>query len=134
MFSSNQKFCVSCTEDQLKGVVELALSMYTVGKRKPSLAYQTTAEKIAIGYFYDEPDKGWNKFMFDDPGMDFVLAAIKQFTKDHPSCEYEGGDGSHYPGYIVELVEGGFASEWDGIKNPCRGIFSVRAFNCYYSK
>lgn len=136
MFHSNQKFCISCDDKQLKDVVTLVLGMYKIGDRPPTLAYQVTGDRIAIGRYFDEPKPGWSKFMYDNPGIDLVLAAIKQFTHDHPSHEYsEGeGDGSYRPGYLVEVVEETFADEWKGIKNPWYGIFTVEAYNCYYSK
>lgn len=134
MFSSNQKLCISCDDKQLKDVVTLVFDMHKVGDRPPKLAYQVTGDRIAIGRYYDEPEPGWSKFMYETPGIELVLAAIKQFTHDNPSHEYNGGDGSFYPGYLVETVKESLADESDGIKNPWYGIFSVRAYNCYYSK
>lgn len=135
MFHSNQKFCVSCEEEHLGRIVRLILEMDKVLHPRKCLTYQIAGDRFAVGYCYDEPKPGWNKFMFgDNTGVDLILAAIKQFTHDNPSHEYEGGDGSHHPGYLVEVVKRSFADEWQGIKNPLYGIFTVRAYNCYYSK
>ena len=135
MFHSNQKFCISCDEEHLKEVVQLILGMEMFGNRCKPLAYQIAGDRFAVGYYHEEPKPGWTKFMFGEKtGIELILAAIKQFTHDNPSHEYEGGDGSHSPGYLVEVVEQSFADEWKGIKNPWYGIFSVRAYNCYYSK
>ena len=134
MFHSNQQFRVSCTKDQLKDVVQLALNMRFGNTEIPGLAYQIVGDKFVVGHYFKATEEGWSKFMFDNASLDFIVAAITQFVNDHPSREYEGGDGSHKPGYIVELVRRGFASEWQGIKNPWYGIFTVRAYNCFYHK
>ena len=135
MFSSNQKLCISCDEKQLPDVVQLILDMHHKNFRKPKLAYQMTNDKrIVIGYYYTEVQDGWNAFMFEYPNRDMVLAAIKQYTASHPSMRFEGGDGSHSPGFLVEAVVPSFADEHDGIINPQYGIFSVRSYNCFYHK
>lgn len=134
MFHSNQKFCVSCDDKQLKDVIALILGMCKISDRGPKLAYQITQDKIAIGKYLDEPAPGWNKFMYENPGIELILAAIKQFTHEHPSHEYEGGDGSHHPGYLVEVMKKSHADEREGVKNPFWCIFTVKAFNCFYSK
>lgn len=134
MFHSNQKFCVSCDDKQLKNVISLILEMHKVLDKPQKLAYQITQNSIAIGQYYNDVEPGWNKFMFENPSIEMVLAAVKQFTHDHPSHEYEEGDGSSHPGYLVECVEKSFADEKNGIKKPWYGIFTVTAYNCYYSK
>lgn len=135
MFHSNQKFCISCEEEHLEEIVRLILRMEGDKKRCKPLAYQIAGDRFAVGYYYDEPKPGWTKFMFGEKtGVELILAAIKQFAHDNPSHEYDGGDGSFHPGYLVEVVKQSFADEWEGIKNPWYGIFSVRAYNCYYSK
>ena len=141
MFSSNQKFSVSCTEKQLKDVLALALSMRLEHHKNPTLAYQFTDNgKFVIGWCGNEPKKGWTKFPFDRPTDDLLIAMAKQFISTASPLhrayldEEDFGDGSTHPGYIVEAVKETFADVWEGIQNPFYGIVSIRAFNCYYSK
>lgn len=129
MFHCNQKICITCEHEHLKEVIQLILKMKFDNRKPPNLVYQIAGDKFVVGYSYNEPKDGWNKFMFDKVSTELLVAAIKQFAHDHPSHEYEGGDGSSYPGYLIERVKYS-----DEIKNPYYGIFSVRAFNCYYSK
>lgn len=139
MFSSNQKFSVSCEEKQFPGVLALALDMRLSLVTKPTLTYQLTADgKFAIGWGGEE--KGWQKFPFDFPSNEMLVAMIKQFIsttsplhKIHLEDE-DFGDGSTHPGYLVEVIPGNFAPEWNGIKNPCYGILYIRRFNCFYHK
>lgn len=135
MFSSNQIFSVSCDERQLPGVIKLVLSMDRVSDHKHKLAYQKIADgRIAIGWFFNDCVEGWKPFEFDCPDEELLLAVIKQYVRAYPSDDYEGGDGSHHPGYLVEVADRSFASEYKGIKNSMYAIFTVRAFNCFYHK
>ena len=142
MFSSNQKFSVSCREDQLESVLSLALNMRLQNLKEPTLTYQFTEDgKFAIGGYGGEQKSGWVKFPFDRPSNEMLLAMIKQFigTKSALHKYYGGedgcgGDGSTHPGYLVEVIPETYAEQWEGIQNPWCGIIYVRAFNCYYSK
>lgn len=139
MFSSNQKFSVSCTEEQLPGVLALALDMRLNHVKKPTLTYQLTSDgKFAIGWGGE--DKGWQKFPFDFPSNEMLVSMIKQFIsttsplhKAHLEDD-DFGDDSTRPGYLLEVIPGNFASEWNGIKNPCYGILYIRSFYCFYHK
>lgn len=137
MFSSNQKFSVSCEEKQLPGVLALALDMRLSHIKKPTLTYQLTADgKFAIGWGGEE--KGWQKFPFDFPSNEMLVAMIKQFISTAPHShnpeDDDFGDGSTYPGYLVEVIQDSFASDWNGIKSPCYGILYIQRFNCFYHK
>lgn len=142
MFSSNQKFSVSCREDQLESVLSLALDMRLQNFNNPTLAYQFTEDgKFAIGWCGSEQKAGWTKFPFDRPSNEMLVAMIKQFIgttsalhkyyDDEDDC---GGDGSTHPGYLVEVIKETFADKWEGIRHPEYGIVYIRAYNCYYSK
>lgn len=142
MFSINQRFSVSCREDQLEAVISLALNMQLAHHKNPTLVYQFTEDgKFAIGWCGNEPKSGWVKFPFDRPSNEMLIAMIKQYISTqsalHKYCMEDadfGGDGSTSPGYLVEVIKETFADKWDGIRSPSHGIIYIRAYNCYYSK
>lgn len=143
MFSSNQRFSVSCRENQLEDVISLALNMRLANHKNPTLAYQFTNDgKFAIGWCEEKPKEGWTKFPFDRPSNEMLIAMIKQFVSTTSALhryitddiDDDGGDGTARPGYLVSVIEETFADTWEGIRNPFCGIIYVRAFNCYYSK
>lgn len=139
MFSSNQKFCVSCRKEQLKRTIELALWMHDDRPGGRCLAYQTTQDgRFVIGWYHKEPEPGWNKFMFERPGIDLIVEAVKQFANEHksewPDEEDDMWDGSHGDGYLIEAAPETMSREYNGVKNPFYAIISVRYFSCFYSK
>lgn len=129
MFHCNQKLCITCEHEHLKKVIQLILNMKFDDRKHPNLAYQIAGDKFVVGYYYDEPKAGWNKFMFEKVSMDLLLATIKQFVEEHPSKEPKSGDGSYYPGYLIDRP-----TYADNLKEPYYAIFSVQAYNCYFSK
>lgn len=138
VFSSNQKFCVSCQKEQLRRVIELALWMHDDREGGRNLAYQITKDgRFVIGWYHKEPEAGWNRFMFERPGIDLIVEAVKQFTEGHKSgwSEEDGmWDGFYKDGYLVEETPNMLSDEYNGVKRPFYAIISVRYFSCLYSK
>lgn len=138
MFSSNQVFTVSCDDTQLETVLCTAISMHETGNVERFLktaVYQTTDRKIALGWCSSEPANGWNKFPLGAPTMEMVLALVRQFCKEHPVRGEHFWDGSYRQGYIIKAIpeDMGDKNE-DGVKSPFYGIFTIEAYENFYSK
>ena len=138
MFSSNQIFKVSCDDRQLETVLHTAIDMYSSGDVEHFLktaVYQTTDNKIALGWYVTEPTHGWNKFPFGATTMEVVLSLVRQFCKEH---SIKGGhfcDGSYRQGYIVENIPKSMRDENDdGVKSPFYGIVTVASYENFYAK
>lgn len=151
MFSSNQKFVVSCTEAQLPGVVELILSMHRLrsdGKEPERLAYQLTETGVlAIGRANEAVIKAWRNRPVDSPiswtpfdGItslkaltNFIKYKIQTVRDNGYQPEPIAGDGSTKPGYIIERIEPSFLNKTeDGIFDPYLGIFTVKPYEVFY--
>lgn len=138
MFSSNQVFTVSCDDTQLETVLRTAISMHESGNIErffKTAVYQTTDQKIALGWCGSDPAKGWNKFPLGAPTMEMVLAFVRQFCKEHPVSGDHFWDGSYRQGYIIKAIPENMGDEnEDGIKSPFYGVITIEAYENCYSK
>ncbi len=135
MFSSNQKFAVSCDARQLEDVVMFALRMEDDRGVNRTLAYQITQDgRFVLGWYNKEPEDGWKKFPFENPSIGLIVELAKQTAKEHPAKHKEMWDGLYEDGYLVERTEKSMGHERDGIREPFYGIISVRSFSCFYAK
>ena len=143
MFSSNQEFKVSCTDEQLKDVLNLVFQMKD---SNCDYCYQILEDgTFALGAIYgSNPAKGWLEFPYKKPSINLLVETIKQCIKDNrlKNSEYKKEyneydfycDGSTELGYLVETIPEIFSNEWQGIKSPFYGIVKIRPFCVFYSK
>ena len=150
MFSSNQEFRVSCTKEQLPGVVELVMNMYKFGTEKRRVAYQLTESgTLAIGYACDsivnewrankDTKKGWTPFPGEISTTESIVSFIVFMMNEVRNSGYKpepiGWDGTTKPGYLIESMPHSFAEKTeDGIYSPMYGIFTVKPFEVFYHK
>lgn len=140
MFSSNQVLSISgslADPDEIKEALKFALKVERGHLNKRSedkIVYQIAGNKFCIGWFYDKPEEGWQKFQFDFDA-DIVSRIIQQFLakQDWIKSGYEGADGSLEKGFIMKC----FSYEEfnnDEIKNSDYGIVYFEPFTCFYAK
>lgn len=135
MFSSNQVFCVSCASEQLQDVLALALKMYFGSNGWRRLCCQmTNGGKFVIGTHNGTPYPGWDRMIFDEPSLELITSALKQFALEHPAPAIEEGEGMYEDGFTVEACTDTSLVDDGEIRNPYGAIVTVRAYKCFYSK
>lgn len=143
MFSHNQIFSVSCTEEQLKLVLELIFKMDGISPN--NLCYQIANDgRIILGVYSKKEDlKNWNKFIFDNPSMELIIEVIKQAVREGKTKDpqfFDDPDASDYweglyeDGYFIKAINHNLSDEKNGIKDSWQSVVSIEHFVCYYGK
>lgn len=138
MFSSNQVLQISCPGEQLQKALEFVLRLHYGSEPNPNrqLSYQVNGPYFAIGW-HIEPERGWNRLLFDDPAIELLVAAIKQYLKDYPDNTPDDCDGFTRQGYLIESMKD-FAQRYDygscPIKRPDYGTIVISSKKLTYDK
>ena len=142
MFSSNQKFIVTGSMDQLKDVIKFAFILagqdkYTLQSeydRGCRIIYQISEDGkyYCLGSCFGEIPDGWKEYPFKFD-YDIVSKIIMQFLEQFDIQE-DTWDGSYEKGFIAENIEESFADKEDGIVKPFYGTIKIRGFTTFYAK
>ena len=141
MFSSNQVLDITGSLDQIEQALKFALdfsghSHHLVQSeidRGCKTVFQITDDgKYCIGWGFREVPSGWYEYQFR-PEISIISAIIRQRMADAKVID-DGCDGSYEPGFRMKNIEGSFAEEKSGIKNPFYGIVFFEPFTCFYHK
>lgn len=138
MFSSNQILQISCTPENLKRTLDFIFKLYYGDEPNPKrqLAYQVNGPYFAIGW-HIEPERGWDKLLFERPAIELLVATIKQYLNDYPDNTPDDCDGFTRQGYLIETINE-FAQRYDyndcPIKRPDYGIIVISPKKMTYDK
>lgn len=136
MYSSNQIIKVSCDERQLKFAIKFFFQMKGVDEWKQrKISYQIIpGGKIAIGWYFDEPPTGWQRFPVSDPSVDLLAATISDYLKAFPAKSSYTGDGSTKVGFYLETIEDWTYEQTSDIYCDDYTIFVASSYSNYYAK
>ena len=149
MFSSNQKFDVTCELEGLEEVIAFAvkasgcLECLTRYDRRVRPAFQATLTGlycIGLGSVHaageSEAPEGWTDFPFDyDPAI--LAPIVAQWVRSQPKPEPSGTDGTERLGVEVAHpndLPGIFRAWQGGIKGPLNCILTFRPYAVGYDK
>ena len=145
MFSSNQKLEVSgpLEIEYIQSVLDFVLRYSGQGshiskeekERGCLMTFQTTETgSYCIGWGFKKLPDGWEEYQFD-----FDVPIVSRIIKQHiEKCDcynpFSGYDGTSKKGFIMRNIEGGYAADERGIKNPFYGIVEFAPYTVYYAK
>ena len=145
IFSSNQKFDVSCELDALPHVIDFAFGLSgtldavarTQGRLKP--AFQILDGFYCLGTSLEGSEfksDDWTPYPFDyDP--DLVAGCVAQWVRKNPDPEHTGTDGTEKLGVRVMCKESAYSlmqAHGVRLRDPWTCIVAVQPYNLAYDK